>query len=61
MAKLKDEWYWRKIEGYIEPENEYTLVDSNKFSKEELLEDTLMTSKAMLIEKSKIQKNYTKI
>lgn len=42
-----------KIEGYIEPENEYTLVDSNKFSKEELLEDTLMTSKAMLIEKSK--------
>mgnify|MGYP002769808861 FL=1 len=30
-----------------------TLVDSNKFSKEELLEDTLMTSKAMLIEKSK--------
>ena len=42
-----------KIEEYIEPENEYTLVDSNKFSKEELLEDTLMTSKAMLIEKSK--------
>ena len=29
------------------------MVDSNKFSKEELLEDTLMTSKAMLIEKSK--------
>ena len=42
-----------KIEGYIEPENEYTLVDSNKFSREELLEDALMTSKAMLIEKSK--------
>lgn len=42
-----------KIEEYIEPENEYTLVDSNKFSREELLEDTLMTSKAMLIEKSK--------
>ena len=41
------------IEEYIEPENEYTLVDSNKFSREELLEDTLMTSKAMLIEKSK--------
>ena len=42
-----------RIEEYIEPENEYTLVDSNKFSKEDLLEDTLMTSKAMLIEKSK--------
>lgn len=42
-----------KIEQYIEPENEYTLVDSNKFSKEELLEDALMTSKAMLIKKSK--------
>ena len=42
-----------KIEEYIEPENEYTLVDLNKFSREELLEDTLMTSKAMLIEKSK--------
>ncbi len=42
-----------KMEEYIEPENEYTLVDSNKFSREELLEDTLMTSKAMLIEKSK--------
>ena len=42
-----------KIEEYIEPENEYTPVDSNKFSREELLEDTLMTSKTMLIEKSK--------
>ena len=42
-----------KVKGYVEPENEYTLVDSNKFSREELLEDTLMTSKAMLIEKSK--------
>ena len=42
-----------KIEGYQENWLEYTLIDANKFSKEKLLEDNLIISKAMLIEKSK--------
>ena len=41
------------IEGYQENWLEYTLIDANKFSKEKLLEDNLIISKAMLIEKSK--------
>ena len=42
-----------KIEGYEETENEYTLIDTNKLSREVLLEDNLITSKAMLIEKAR--------
>ena len=42
-----------KLEGFIEPEGEYKLIDVNDFSREELLEDNLITSKAMLIESSK--------
>lgn len=42
-----------KIGGYHEDGNEYNLVDINKFSSEELLEDNLIISKAMLIEKAR--------
>lgn len=42
-----------KIEGYEENWLEYTLIDVNKFSKEQLLADNLIITKAMLIEKSK--------
>ena len=42
-----------KLEGFTEPEGEYKLIDVNDFSREELLEDNLITSKAMLIESSK--------
>ena len=41
-----------QIEGYEENAGEYKLIDVNEFSREELLEDNLITSKAMLIEKS---------
>ena len=40
------------IEGYEEIELGYDLVDTNEFTKQQLLEDNLVTSKAMLIEKS---------
>ena len=36
-----------------EPNEEYKLIDVNDFSKKDLLEDNLITSKAMLIESSK--------
>ena len=42
-----------KIDGYENPNNEYHLIDSNEFSRNKLLSDNLITSKAMLIEKSK--------
>ena len=42
-----------KIDGYAKNWLEYTLIDVNKFSKEELLADNLIITKAMLIEKSK--------
>ena len=42
-----------KVEGYAENWLEYTLIDVNKFSKEQLLADNLIITKAMLIEKSK--------
>ena len=42
-----------KIYGYENPNNEYHLIDSNEFSRNKLLSDNLITSKAMLIEKSK--------
>ena len=42
-----------KLEGFTEPEGEYKLIDVNDFSREELLEDNLITSKVMLIESSK--------
>ena len=41
------------IDGYENPNNEYHLIDSNEFSRNKLLSDNLITSKAMLIEKSK--------
>lgn len=41
-----------QIEGYEENAGEYNLIDANEFSREKLLEDNLITSKAMLIEKS---------
>ena len=41
------------LEGYSKIKPLYRLVDVNKFSKSELLEDDLMVSKAMLIEKEK--------
>ncbi len=41
-----------QIEGYEENAEEYNLIDANEFSREKLLEDNLITSKAMLIEKS---------
>ena len=41
-----------KIEGYEEIKPGYDLVDTNEFTKQQLLEDNLVTSKAMLIEKS---------
>lgn len=40
------------IEGYKENELEYNLIDVNEFSREQLLDDNLITSKAMLIEQS---------
>ena len=42
-----------KVEGYAENRLGYTLIDVNEFSKEELLADNLIITKAMLIEKSK--------
>ena len=42
-----------KLEGFTEPNEEYKLIDVNDFSKKDLLEDNLITSKAMLIESSK--------
>ena len=41
-----------QIERYEENAGEYNLIDANEFSREKLLEDNLITSKAMLIEKS---------
>ena len=41
------------LAGYPKVKPLYRLVDVNKFSKNELLEDDLMVSKAMLIEKEK--------
>ena len=41
------------LAGYPKVKPLYRLVDVNKFSKSELLEDDLMVSKAMLIEKEK--------
>ena len=41
------------LEGYKKVKPPYILVDINKFSKRELLEDDLMITKAMLIEKEK--------
>ena len=41
------------LEGYPKVKPLYRLVDINKFSKKELLEDDSMVSKAMLIEKEK--------
>ena len=42
-----------KVEGYAENWLGYTLIDVNEFSKEQLLADNLIITKAMLIEKSK--------
>ena len=50
--KLSIEDIEEKIEGYEEIELGYDLVDTNEFTKQQLLEDNLITSKAMLIEKS---------
>ena len=50
--KLSIEDIEEKIEGYGEIELGYDLVDTNEFTKQRLLEDNLITSKAMLIEKS---------
>lgn len=49
--------YWsflfkEQIEGYEENAGEYNLVDVNEFSREKLLKDNFITSKAILIEKS---------
>ena len=48
------------LEGYKKVKQPYILVDINKFSKRELLEDDLMTTKAMLIEKEKDEKGILK-
>ena len=50
-----------KIDGYENPNNEYHLIDSNEFSRNKLLSDNLITSKAMLIEKSKNKDELYKI
>ena len=50
--KLSIEDIEEKIEGYEEIKLGYDLVDTNEFTKQQLLEDNLITSKAMLIEKS---------
>ena len=50
--KLSIEDIEERIEGYGEIELGYNLVDTNEFTREQLLEDNLITSKAMLIEKS---------
>ena len=42
-----------KVEEYAENWLGYTLIDVNEFSKEQLLADNLIITKAMLIEKSK--------
>ncbi len=49
-----------RLEGFTEPNEEYKLIDVNGFTKKELLEDNLMTSKAMLIESSKGQEELYK-
>ena len=50
--KLSIEDIEERIEGYGKIELGYNLVDTNEFTREQLLEDNLITSKAMLIEKS---------
>ena len=50
--KLSIEDIEEKIEGYEDIKLGYDLVDTNEFTKQQLLEDNLITSKAMLIEKS---------
>ena len=50
--KLSIEDIEEKIEGYEEIKPGYDLVDTNEFTKQQLLEDNLVTSKATLIEKS---------
>ena len=49
-----------RLEGFTESNEEYKLIDVNGFTKKELLEDNLMTSKAMLIESSKGQEELYK-
>ena len=49
-----------KLENFIEPKGGYKLIDVNNFNREELIEDELITSKAMLIESSKGQEELYK-
>lgn len=49
-----------KLENFIEPQGGYKLIDVNNFNREELIEDELITSKAMLIESSKGQEELYK-
>ena len=49
-----------KLENFIEPQGVYKLIDVNNFNREELIEDELITSKAMLIESSKGQEELYK-
>jgi hypothetical protein len=41
------------LSGYDEIKEDYKLIDVNEYTKEELLEDNLLISKAMILEKSK--------
>lgn len=41
----------RNYRGYENKTNDYNLIDINKYSKKELLEDDLIITKAMIIEK----------
>lgn len=55
----------KSYHGYENKTDDYNLIDINKYSKEELLEDDLVITKAMMIEKCKnneeLKKNLVKI
>lgn len=55
----------KSYHGYENKTDDYNLIDINKYSKEELLEDDLVITKAMMIEKCRnneeLKKNLVKI
>lgn len=55
----------KSYRGYENKTNDYNLIDINKYSKEELLEDDLVITKAMIIEKcnsnDELKRNLMKI
>ena len=47
-----------KLAGYEEKDRSYTIIDINDFSEEELLNDDLLVSKVLLLERSKSREEF---